>query len=114
MILKKRFKAEELIFGGIAILSIILETQSVVPALVSCYLLGFYYLVFCWYLFVLENEKKIFRSIFFGVLYALAWGIIGSCSVKMFGEQDWFFYMIEALMLLAVSLYLFLWRKKKQ
>jgi len=112
MFLKKGFKPEELIFGGIAISSIIFQTKSVVPALVSCYLLAFYYFIFCWYLFAVNNEKRIFRSISFGVSYALIWFIIGSCSVKMFGEQDWFFYLIEALLLLTMGLYLFLNRKK--
>ncbi|ARS42195.1 hypothetical protein CA265_22065 [Sphingobacteriaceae bacterium GW460-11-11-14-LB5] len=109
--LLKGFKPEELIFGGIAISSIILETGSVVPALVSCCLLSFYYLAFCWYLFAVKNEKRIFRSISFGILYALIWLIIGACTVKMFGELGWFFYLIEALLILSVSLYIFLNRK---
>ncbi|KIA88628.1 hypothetical protein OC25_26050 [Pedobacter kyungheensis] len=112
MLLKKGFKPEELIFGGIAISAVILETKSVVPALVSCYLLAFYYLLFCWYLFAVKNEKRIFRSISFGILYSIIWSIIGSCSVKMFGKEAWFFYSIEALLLLAIGLYLFLSRKK--
>ncbi|QIL37839.1 hypothetical protein G7074_00155 [Pedobacter sp. HDW13] len=112
MFSKKVFKPEELIFGGIAISSLIVETKSVVPALVSCYLLAFYYFVFCWYLFAVKNEKRIFRSISFGILHALIWFIIGSCSIKMFGELDWFFYLIEAILLLTMGLYLFLSRKK--
>ncbi|MCX2576356.1 hypothetical protein [Pedobacter sandarakinus] len=110
--LLKGFKPEELIFGGIAISSIILETRSVVPAMISCGLLSFYYLIFCWYLFSLKDEKRIFRSRSFGILYALIWLIIGACAVKMFGELNWFFYFIEVLLLLSISLYLFLNRKK--
>jgi hypothetical protein len=109
--LLKGFRAEELIFGGIAVSAVILETQSIVPALVSCWLLSFYYLIFCWYLFSVPNERKIVRSMLFGVLYSLIWLIIGACAVEMFGEFDWYFFFIEAILLIFISLYLFFSRK---
>ena len=106
----KQFKPEEITFVGIAISSIVLETEYVVPALASCCLLSFYYIVFGWYLFSVKDERKIFRSICFGVLYALIWLIVGACSAKMFGEFSWVFYLFELLLILTIGLYLFLFR----
>lgn len=106
----RHFKLEEIIFVAIAISSIVLETESVVPALASCCLLSFYYVVFCWYLFSVKNEKKILRSILFGILYALIWLTIGICTVKMFGEFGWIFYLFELLLILIIGSHLFLFR----
>lgn len=108
----KDFKPEELVFAAIAVSSVVLETSSVVPALVSCCLLSFYYLVFGWYMLSVKAEKKLFRAVLFGVFYAVLWLSTAACAVKMFGEFGGFLFAIEGVILFFMGLYLFLTRHK--
>ena len=107
----KKFKIEELVFVGLASSSLIFETSSDVPALFTCSLMSFYYLVFGWYIFSDINERKPFRSVIFGILYSVIWLLILVCALRMFGDLTWFFYFIKAILILSIAMYMYFTRR---
>ncbi len=100
----KKIKKEELVFGLIMISAVLIKNQSNVPAMASSLLLGFYYLVFSWYIFPVDKERHIVFSILSGLVYAVCLIGIAVYSGKLY--DGLFFYYIQFLFLLPQVLYL--------
>jgi len=102
----RRFRTEELFFGVSAISTVLINYNSVVPALAVLCLLAFYYLFFGWYLFSTLNGKYLLFSIAAGMIYSICLLIM---AVVIVGQDSYngFFYVIQLICLIGLGCYLF-------
>ena len=91
----KRFRTEELIFGLLAIGTVLLDYSSSVPAIFTCCLLAFYYCFFGWYLFKTQEENHVFFSIISGIIYAACLCGLSLAIVDPFGGLIFLYMQIS-------------------
>jgi len=105
----KRFSSEELFFGLTTIITIVIDYNSIVPAICTLLLLAFYYLFFGWLLFRNERKTNFLFSIISGIVYSICLVCMVIIIIKDFYSV--FFYCIQFVILIIYFMYL---RKAKK
>jgi len=100
----KRVKREEFFFGSLTVATILMNESSGIPGMVCALLLAFYYVVFSWYIFPVQEEKHRIFSIFAGIVYGACLVCIAIYSVKIYDRYLFFYF--EGVSLLLLILYL--------
>lgn len=98
------FRTEELIFGLLAIGTVLLDYSSSVPAIFTCCLLAFYYCFFGWYLFKTQEENYVLFSIISGIIYAAC--LLGLSLVILAPFESLIFLYIQILQLVGLTCFL--------
>lgn len=104
--LNNRFRPEEVIFGSLVILTILVNYPSPVPGMAACCLLAFYYLFFSWSMFTTEHENHVLFSILSGIVYSVC---LISITI-LIGElvSGFVFLYLQLVLLLFISSFLFM------
>ncbi len=93
----KRFRSEEILFGSMAIVTILVDYGSSVPAMAMCCLLAFYYLFFSWSMFSTKQENYLLFSIISGVVYS---GCLLSMAILIGKLYEGLFFLYLQIVLL--------------
>lgn len=100
----KKIKPEEVFFGSLTIITILMNEASGIPGMVCALLLAFYYVIFSWYIFPIGEEKHLAFSIIVGIIYAICLTCVAIYSMKIY--DGYFFFYIEGGILFLLMLYL--------
>lgn len=100
----RRFRSEELFFGLSAILTIIINYDSDVPAIFVICLLAFYYLFFGWFMFSVPNEKHLLFSIISEIVYSAC--LLSMAILIAGGFYEFFFYALQVILIIPLFLVL--------
>ncbi|MGY3052230.1 hypothetical protein ACVWYG_000420 [Pedobacter sp. UYEF25] len=100
-----RFSSEELIFGSIAISTILIDHGSPVPALATCCLLAFYYFFFSWMMFSTKLEKHLWFSLISGVVYSLC--LICMAFIIGVSYKGMSFFVLQIFLLASLGCFLY-------
>ncbi len=100
----RRFRSEELFFGGSMIATVISNYNSIIPDLFVMLLLAFYYLFFGWMILSTKAENHLIFSIISGIVYSIC--LVSMAIMEIEGKPYIFLVFLQALMLLALFVYL--------
>lgn len=103
--LLSKYRAEEKLFGILAIYTILTRYQFAGYSIFTSLILSFYYAVFGWYLLNTKNEKHIWFSLFSGLVYALCFICLAIYSGKLLRDPIFYFIQLIALLSLIIFLY---------